>query len=74
MAPRVRKNEFKMSLQARPICASLFIRSTGGVDLRVWPGEERAPLVVCMADCNSEKEMWQRSQLSVELGMIPLDC
>ena len=51
MVPRVRKIDFKMSLQAQPIHASLFIRSTGGVDLRAWPGEEqaRAPqLHACM--------------------------
>jgi len=51
----------------RPIRASVFIRSTGGVDLGSEPGEERAPLMLCMADCSSEKEMRQHSQLSVEL-------
>ena len=33
MVPRVRKIDFKMSVQAQPIHASLFIRSTGGVNL-----------------------------------------
>ena len=46
-----------------------------GVDLRAWPGEEWAPLMLCMADLNNEKEVWQHSKLSVELliRMIPLD-
>ena len=65
MAPRVGK--MRMSLLAGPIHASLFIRSTGCVDLRAEPEEERAPLMLCMADRSSEKEMRQRSQLSVEL-------
>jgi len=63
----MKQNELKLSLPARAICASLLLRSTRDVDLRAWPGEERVPLMLCMVDCNNEKEMRQRSQLSVEL-------
>jgi len=61
----------QMSLQAWPIRASLFIRSTGCVDLRAEPEEERAPLILCMADRSSEKEMRQCSQLSLSCRNDP---
>ena len=51
----MKQNELNMSLQAQPNCASLLIRSTRGVDLMAWPGEEWVPLMLCMADCNNEK-------------------
>jgi len=48
-----------MSLQARPICASLFIRSTGV--LTSGHGQEKSGHLWCFvwADYNSEKEIRQ---------------
>ena len=51
----------------RQSCASLGQWGGGGVDLIVWPREEWEPLMNCVADHNSEKDMQRRSQLSVEL-------